>query len=139
MFSNIAEDRVLASAKCYLTDLAATWLIRLETRGKKARHVNDLQKLLIKEFVPPDDRARAKVSLIEIQMRSSKGKHFSKFNKLVEITDAPENEEYIFIFMSLPGKYKPKVSEKYPSGMLTGDKGMTAVYEDAQNWALSMR
>lgn len=31
------------------------------------------------------------------------------------------------------------MSEKYPSGMPPSDGGMTAVYEDARNWALSMK
>ena len=113
--------------------------MRLESRGEKPTDVDALQMAMLKEFVQSDECARAKVRLMEIKMRSSMDEHVSKFKRLVEITEVPENEEYIFFFMSLPGKYIQKMSEKYPSGMPPSDGGMTTVCEDARNWALSMK
>lgn len=106
VFSGIGEDRLLALAECYCTDSAAAWLMRLESRGEKPTDVNALQVAMLKEFVPPDERARAKFRLMEKKMTSSMDEHVTKFKKLVEITEVPENEEYIFFFMRLSGKYK---------------------------------
>lgn len=41
--------------------------------------------------------------------------------------------------MTLPGRYQHKMSEKHPSGMPSSDGGMTAVYEDSRNLALSLK
>ena len=138
-FSGITEKRLLALAECYFTDSAAVWLMNLEDRNEKPDSIEALQRAMIMEFVPPDEQARAKVSLMEIKMKGSMDTHVSKFKKLIEITAVPENEEYIFFFMSLPRKFKQKFSEKYPSGVPPQQGGRRKVYENARTWALALK
>lgn len=77
----------MALAECCFTDSAAAWHMRLESRRGKPEDVIALQVAMIKEFVPQDERARAKLCLTEIMMTSSMDEHVMKFKKLVKITE----------------------------------------------------
>ena len=46
----------------------------------------------MKEFVPLDEKARAKLELMELKMKGSMDSHVAIFKKLAEITSIPLKE-----------------------------------------------
>lgn len=69
VFSKMSEERTVALAECYFTDIAASWMMRLEEEGRKPQTMAELQAAMIKEFVPPDEKARAKIELMNFKMK----------------------------------------------------------------------
>lgn len=113
--------------------------MRLKTDHEKPTTIAELEACMLKEFVPPDEQSRAKVQLMELKMKGSMDKHVQKFESLIEVANVPTNEEYLLFFMSIPAKFKEKLSEKYPSGDPPTEGGMSTVYTDLRNWAISMK
>ena len=68
LVANMSETDMLALADCYLQDKAATRMMSLQARGEKHRSLEKLQKALIDEFVPADEKARAKAKLMRLKL-----------------------------------------------------------------------
>ncbi len=134
--SNMNDAKLLAMAECHLQDKAAAWIMRCERAGTKPTTVAELQAAMIKEFVPADEKARAKMDLMNIEMKASMDAHIAKFQELVEICSTPLSEAYLFFFMSLQPNYKQEFTKKYPTGE---PESMQEVYEHARTLELSMK
>lgn len=66
MSNNVDEDKLLQLAECHLQDPASTWITRLEVREEIPATLATLQKAIIKEFVPSNEKARAKLKLMAL-------------------------------------------------------------------------
>ncbi len=127
---------MLQLAECYLQDKAAKWIMRLERHQKKPVTVEELETALIKEFVPPNEVALAKVALMEFKKSESIDKHIMRFQELVELCDTPLSEAYTFFFKSLPTHFKEELTKKYPT---SEPDSMLTVYENVRTLDLSRR
>ncbi len=104
--TNLTEEKLVELAECHLQDKAAAWIMRLEQNDAKPTTIDDLQTMMISEFVPHDERARAKARLMNMELKTSIETHIEKFQDLIEICATPISEAYIYFFMSLPAVYK---------------------------------
>ena len=139
VFSNLSEAKLVALAECHLTDIAASRMMRTEEEGRKPSSITELQDAMMKEFVPPDEKARAQLELMDLKMKESMNIHIARFKKLAEITSVPLKEAYMLFFMSMPAKYKQELHKKYPTGSPPTDVEMSDVYEHARTLAVAMQ
>lgn len=138
------DEQLVAFAECYLQDRAASWIMRLETNGTKPTTLEDLKKAMIKEFVPANEKAKARVRLMDIKSHQSSDleEHIAKFEDLVSLCDTPVNEAYIYFLNSLPQVYKAKFTEKFPTSQpvdVTGQPSILTAYECARTLDLSYK
>lgn len=112
--TNLTEEKLVELAECHLQDKAAAWIMRLEQNDAKPTTIDDLQTMMISEFVPHDERARAKVRLMNMELKTSIETHIEKFQDLIEICATPISEAYIYFFMSLPAVYKEEFTKRFP-------------------------
>ena len=124
--SSMSEPQMLALAECHLQAVAANWMMRLEQTKTKPATLEQLESLMIKEFVPSDERARARMKLITLHMKTSVDAHLTQFQELLHCVNMPLSEVYLFLFLSLPPAFKEELTKKFPTGE---PKGMTEVYE----------
>ena len=115
--ATMTEPDMLALADCYLQDRAATWILGLEHANKKPKTVSDLQVALIREFVPPDEQARAKAKLMKLKLLKTVDGYINQLRELVDICQTPLSEAYLFFFSGLPDDFKEEFTKKYPTGM----------------------
>ncbi len=111
MLSNVDDDKLAELAECHFQDKAAAWIMRLEQSSTKPTTLADLQAAMISEFVPADEKARAKVRLMNLRISKSLEAHLSIFQDLVEICGTPLSEAYLFSYMSLPGNFKQEFTK----------------------------
>ena len=124
------EAQMLALAECHLQANAAAWMMSMEKADTKPTTLDELQNMLIKEFVPSDERSRARMSLLTLQMRQKATEaHIACFQELVEMCSMPLSETYLFFFMSLSGKFKEEFTKKFPTGE---PEDMQTVYDFAR-------
>lgn len=114
--SNMDEAQLLTLAECHLQDNAASWMMRLEESDAKPTTLDQLQTMMVKEFVPSDERSRARMKLLTLQMKKNAESHISHFQDLVQMCNMPLSETYLFFFMSLTGKFKEEFTKKFPTG-----------------------
>lgn len=76
---------MLSLAECYLADLAETWLENLDKDTKKPTTVLKLDEAVIRELVLSDEKARAKIELMDMKMSGSMYLHVRKSKKLIKI------------------------------------------------------
>ena len=114
--SNMNESQMLALAECHLQSNAAGWMMRMEKANTKPGTLDELQDMLIKEFVPSDERSRARMKLLTLQMKRSTEAHITLFQELVEMCSMPLSEMYLFFFMSLTGKFNEEFTKNFPTG-----------------------
>ena len=129
----------MALAECHLTDIAASWIMRTEEEGRKPSSITELQDAMMKEFVPPDEKARAPLELLELKMKESMDSHIARFKKLAEITSVPLKEAYMLFFVNMAAKYKQEFHKKYPTGSPPTDVEMFDVYEHDRTLAVAMQ
>ncbi|PXF44159.1 hypothetical protein BWQ96_06086 [Gracilariopsis chorda] len=68
---NYSEHNMLDLAECYLQDRAASWMMRLENENRKPTSLEELQKTMVDEFVPANEKASAPVKLMDLRMKDS--------------------------------------------------------------------
>ena len=128
---------MLALAECHLQANAAAWMMRMEKADTKPTTLDELQNMLIKEFVPPDERSRARMRLLTLQMRQKATEaHIACFQELVEMCSMPLSETYLFFFMSFSGKFKEEFTKKFPTGE---PEDRQTVYDFARTIDLSIQ
>ena len=127
---------MLDLADCYLRDRAATWVMNLEANECKPETVRDLQEAMFKEFLPADEKARAKTRLMKHKLGKSVNWYVSTFRDLVEICRTPSSEAYLFFFNGLTDEFKEEFAKKYPTGESTC---LQDVYEHARTLEISMQ
>ncbi len=131
------DSRLLALTECHFEDKAASWMMRLEQSNQKQMNIAALQASMIKEFVPPDEKARAKIKLMNCHMKGSVDKHITYFPDLVEIYGTPLSETYIIFFMILPVSHKEVLKKRFttedPEDMLTVNEFVRTV-DRARQW-----
>lgn len=113
--SNMDEASMLRYAECYLQDRAATWMMGLEEASQLPTTVSEMQSAMIKEFVPPDEKAQAKTRLMKIKMMKSADAYISAFRDLVDVCKTPLSEAYMYFFNGLPDALKEEFQKKYPT------------------------
>ena len=114
MIGKMSEADMLALAASYLQDKAATWMMSLEARDEKPRSLEKLQQALIDEFVPADEKARAK--LRRLKLSGGVEKFIDTFRNLVEITGTSLSVSYLFFFNGLNDSFKEELTRKFPTG-----------------------
>ena len=127
--SNMSDQEMLNLAECHLQDNAATWMMDLEEEGKKPESLDELEKMMLAEFVPSDERARARMKLMSLQQKKSIESHITTFQELVAVCKMPISETYLFFFLSLNGKFKEECTKQFPTGE---PKSMKEVYNFAR-------
>lgn len=130
----MTESQQVSLAEFHLQDKAAAWIMQMESAGTKATSIDALQGAMIHEFVPPDEKARAKIKLMSFKILSAMDTHMSRFQDLVEIRNTPFSEAYLFSFSSLPVIYKQHFTKLCPTGEL---KAILDVYENARTFDMS--
>lgn len=108
------EGKLLELAACHFQDRAAAWFCRLESCSNKPTNIEELQVAMMKEFVPTNEKARARIQLMKLQTQFSMDSHISKFIDLVELCDTPAKEAYTFFFMSVTDSFKSELAKKFP-------------------------
>lgn len=134
--SSTTNAKLLQLAEGHLQDRASAWLTRLETNGQKPTSIEELQKAMIQEFVPTNEKAKARISLMNLQMSTSMEKHIGNFTDLVELCETPVHKAYTFFFMSLPDNFKSEFAKKYPS---SDPDNMQSVYDHARTIEMSQQ
>ena len=127
---------MLNLADCYLRDRAATWMMNLEATECKPKKVSDLQEAMSKEFVPADEKARAKTKLMKHKLIRSVESYVSTFRDLVEICRTPRSEAYLFFFTGLSDELKEEFTKKHPTGE---PASLQEVYEHARTLEMAMQ
>ena len=135
-YGKLTDRQTLELAECHLRDGAATWYMGLEKNGETPGTMDDLQKAMIREFVPEDEKAQTKVKLMNLKFCGSMENHINNFKKLVAACETPLSESYLFFFMSLPPMYKEEFTKKYPGA---SPKDMKTVYNEARTLELSKK
>lgn len=69
---NYSEAKMVALAECHLQDRAASWMLGLERENQKPETLEELRQEMIREFVPTNERAAARVRLMDIKLKDSK-------------------------------------------------------------------
>lgn len=142
--NHYSDEQMLAFAECYLQDRAAFWIMRLEREGNKPTSLDALKKAMIEEFVPANEKAKARVRLMDIKVSQSDDleDHIAKFEDLITLCDTPVNEAYVYFFNSLPSTYKAKFAEKFPTSQpisSIGEPSIHVAYEYARTLDLSYK
>lgn len=114
--SGFRDQKMVELADCYLQDRAAVWMMGLERNNQKPRTVDELQTAMLREFVPQNERARAKARLMKIKQSSTMDSYISSFRDLVELCETPLSEAYLFFFNGLTDRFKEEFCKKYPTG-----------------------
>lgn len=114
--SRAEEGKLVELTTCHLRDKAATWIYRLEASGEVLETLHDLQKAMMKKFVPVHEGTRATTKLWAWKISSGKETRINDFIDLVELADASEKEANNYFFNNLPGKYRKKSIKEFPTG-----------------------
>ena len=101
----------------------------LEDAWKKPGTVLALQDAMIREFLPPDEQARASTRLMKLKLTKSVDSYISLFCELIEICQTTLSEAYLFFLSGLSDGYKEELTKKYPTGSPTS---MQVVFENAR-------
>ena len=88
----MTEHDMLAVADCYLQNRAATWMMGLEDGNENPETVSDLRVVIIREFVPPNEQARAKAKLMKLKLLTAVDGYINQFRELVNICRTPLSE-----------------------------------------------
>lgn len=129
-----SETQLVELAACHLQEKAATWITRVETSLEKPDNLEKLQVMMLKHFVPANEKTRAVTKLWAFKMISKMDKHINEFIELVELAEASEKEAYNYFFNSLPGRFQKEFIEEFPTGDF---KTMEDVYDIARKLAFS--
>ena len=142
-FYDYEDEKMVSLAECHLQYRAAIWITRLEKENKKPKTLDELKREMLKEFVPSNEKAAARVKLMEI--KSSKSENFEEFlttfDDLICLCETPTNEAYIYFFNSLPINFKGKFAKKFPDYHpvdTTGRSSINVAYEYARTLDLSL-
>lgn len=135
---------MVALAECHLQDRAASRMLRLEREKQKPESLQELKREMIHEFVPTNEKASARVQLMDIKLKDSSdlNEHEAVFEDLVSLCGTPTNEAYIYFFNSLPKTYKGKFAERFPDSQplhRTGRPSIQVAYYYARTLELSMK
>lgn len=141
---NYSESNMLDLAECYLQDRAASWMMRLENENRKPESLEDLQKAMMDEFVPANEKAAARVKLMDLRMKDSNclEDHITRFEDLISICGTANNEAYIYFFNSLPKTFKAKFAERFPTSQPMDRFGAPSIqpaYDYARTLELSLQ
>lgn len=134
--NKMSEASMVAFADCYLQDRAARWMMRLEDSNEKPSSMSELQDAMIKEFIPPDEKARAKKKLMTLKLLKTVEQYILSFRDLVDICGTPLSESYLFFFTGLPDEYKQEFTKKYPTAE---PPDMLEVYEHARTLEMAQQ
>ncbi len=85
------DTQTLALAECRLQEKAAAWIIRLESTALKPVTFAEFESAMLKEFVPSDERARAKTRLLTLKINRNTRieQHITLFQSLLDVANAP--------------------------------------------------
>ena len=114
--SGMTDLELLDLAECHLQSHAATWMMKLEKDKKKPSTLNEMETMMLKEFVPSDERARARMKLMTFKQSKDMETHITRFQELVEVCSMGVTETYLFFFLSLKGKFKEECTKEFPTG-----------------------
>lgn len=80
-FSNTTGKNLLSLALCHLSGIAATWAMRPERDDNKPTLVEELRRVMFKQFVPSVEKQQAKQELISLRWQHGleMNKHIEKF------------------------------------------------------------
>lgn len=61
------DQSVLLLAVCHIDSRAATWYMRLEINGNSPQNMEELGRLILKEFVPSIEKSSENMSLMALK------------------------------------------------------------------------
>ena len=76
---NQEEGSSLELAVCQLIEKAASWITRLEAENRMQNSIDDSYKAMMDEFIPANEKIRARIKLISIKKKQSIYQHIEEF------------------------------------------------------------
>ncbi len=85
------DAQTLALAEWHLQEKAAAWIMRLESTALKPVTFADFESAMLTEFVPSDERARAKTRLLRLKINGNTRieQHITLFQSLLDVANVP--------------------------------------------------
>lgn len=135
---------MVSLAMCHFQDRAASWMLRLEQNDEKPSNLEERKRKMIKQFVPTNEKAAARFSLMEVKLKDCKDmdEHLTKFEDLVSLCGTSCIEANMYFFNSLPRAYKGKFAELFPGSQPTDRTGRPSIhvaYDYARPLELSLK
>ncbi|CAN8069703.1 unnamed protein product [Agarophyton chilense] len=110
---------------------------KIENEDNKSQTIDKFRDAMKREFVPPDETAKAKIELIDIKMKGYMDERVKRFKKPIKMTGTSLKEEYVYFFMIVPSAYKEEFHKKLPRGKPRADTVMSVVFKFARDVATS--
>ena len=112
----MSNSELLNLAERHLKPHVAAWMMKLEKDSKKPVALDELEKMMLKEFAPSGERARARMKLMTFKQVKDIETCIARFQELVEACNMGATETHLFFFFSLNGEFKEECAKELPRG-----------------------
>lgn len=88
------DEKHLEIAEFCLEGKEATWMKSLENDDTKPTTLEALESAMFKDFVPANEKNKAKVKLMNLKLKTSVKEHIFFSQELVNISETPRSDLY---------------------------------------------
>lgn len=97
----------------HLDGRAAIWYMRVEATEDSVQNIDELRRLMFKEFVPSIEKSQTNMSLVALQMnaKADVDNHIDNFEEPMEISENDMKGAYKYLFLILPDSFKVELTK----------------------------